>query len=187
MNITDFIIPLITVSVLIYAAIKRVDVFGAFCEGASEGITTCREILPALVLLLVCIGMFRASGAVDIITKALEPLCAAVGFPKEVMPLVILRPFSGSGAMAVYSDIANTVGADTFAERVAATLIGSSETAVRSSRRADRGLYRVDSVRSGCVYAVLRGQGVSGKGALMNSAKFTVLSAQYMVRPAGAD
>ena len=128
MNITDFIIPLITVSVLVYAAIKRVDVFGAFCEGASEGITTCREILPALVLLLVCIGMFRASGAVDIITKALEPLCAAVGFPKEVMPLVILRPFSGSGAMAVYNDIANTVGADTFAERVAATLIGSSET-----------------------------------------------------------
>lgn len=128
MSVTDWIIPLITVFVLTYAAFKRVDVFGAFCEGASEGLKTCAEILPALVLLLVCIGMFRASGAVELLTKALEPLCAAVGFPSEVMPLVILRPFSGSGAMAVYNEIASSAGADTFAERVAATLIGSSET-----------------------------------------------------------
>lgn len=128
MSVTDWIIPLVTVFVLIYAAIKRVDIFGAFCEGASEGLKTCADILPALVLLLVCIGMFRASGAVDTITKALEPFCAAVGFPGEVMPLVILRPFSGSGAMAVYNDIAAAAGVGTFAERVAATLIGSSET-----------------------------------------------------------
>lgn len=128
MNFTDWLIPLITVFILLYAAIKRVDVFEAFCEGASEGLKTCADILPALVLLLVCIGMFRASGAVELLTKALEPLCAAVGFPSEVMPLVLLRPFSGSGAMAVYSETAAQVGADTFAERVAATLIGSSET-----------------------------------------------------------
>lgn len=128
MSVTDWIIPLITVFVLTYAAFKRVDVFGAFCEGASEGLKTCAEILPALVLLLVCIGMFRASGAVELLTKALEPLCEAVGFPSEVIPLVVLRPFSGSGAMAVYNEIASSAGADTFAERVAATLIGSSET-----------------------------------------------------------
>lgn len=125
---TDWVVPLITVGVLVYAAIKRVDVFGAFCEGAAEGLKTCAEILPALVLLLVCIGMFSASGAVDALTQVLKPLCRAVNFPAEVMPLVILRPFSGSGAMAVYSEIAASVGADTFAERVAATLIGSSET-----------------------------------------------------------
>lgn len=128
MNITDWIIPLITVFVLIYATIKRVDVFSAFCEGAGEGLKTCADILPALVLLLVCIGMFRASGAVDALTNALKPLCSAVGFPSDAVPLVVLRPFSGSGAMAVYNEIAATAGADTFAERVAATLIGSSET-----------------------------------------------------------
>lgn len=125
---TDLVVPLITVSVLLYAAFKKVDVFEAFCEGAAEGLKTCAEILPALVLLLVCIGMFSASGAVDALTSLLKPLCGAVGFPREVMPLVILRPFSGSGAMAVYSEIASKVGADSFAERVAATLIGSSET-----------------------------------------------------------
>ncbi len=125
---TDFVIPVITVAVLVYAAIKKVDVFGAFCEGAAEGLKTCADILPALILLLVCIGMFSASGAVDALTGLLKPLCDALGFPTEVMPLVILRPFSGSGAMAVYSEIAAAAGADTFAERVAATLIGSSET-----------------------------------------------------------
>lgn len=125
---TDFVVPLMTIAVLVYAAVKRVDVFSAFCEGAGEGLKTCAEILPALVLLLVCIGMFRASGAVEALTALLKPLCDFVNFPVETMPLVILRPFSGSGAMAVYNEIAQSAGADTFAERVAATLIGSSET-----------------------------------------------------------
>lgn len=127
-DLTNWIIPLITVAVLIYAAFKHVNVFEAFCEGAADGIKTCMDILPALVLLLVCIGMFRASGAVEALTALLKPICGAVGFPSEVVPLVILRPFSGSGAMAVYNEIASEVGADTFAERVAAVLIGSSET-----------------------------------------------------------
>ncbi|MBD5130468.1 MAG: spore maturation protein [Ruminococcaceae bacterium] len=127
-DFTNWIIPSIAVAVFVYAAVKRVDVFEAFCEGAADGLKTCADILPALVLLLVCIGMFRASGAVEALTELLKPLCNAVGFPSEVVPLVILRPFSGSGAMAVYNEIAASVGADTFAERVAAVLIGSSET-----------------------------------------------------------
>ena len=125
---TSYIVPLMVTALFVYAAFKKVDVFGAFCEGAAEGLKTCADILPALVLLLVCIGMFRASGAVEALTSLLEPLCNAVGFPSEAMPLVILRPFSGSGAMAVYNDIALSTGANSFAERVAATLIGSSET-----------------------------------------------------------
>lgn len=125
---TSFIVPIMVTALIIYAAFRKVDVFGTFCEGAAEGLKTCADILPALVLLLVCIGMFRASGAVGALTALLKPLCDAVRFPSEAMPLVILRPFSGSGAMAVYNDIAASAGADSFAERVAATLIGSSET-----------------------------------------------------------
>lgn len=124
----DYIVPTIVVSILVYAAIKRVDVFSAFCEGASEGLKTCADILPALVLLIVCIGIFRASGAVEALTSLLAPLCEAVNFPVEAVPLVILRPFSGSGAMAVYNEIAAECGADSLAERAAAVLIGSSET-----------------------------------------------------------
>lgn len=127
-NFSDYVIPFVVIAVFVYAAVKRVDVFDAFCDGASEGLKTCVDILPALVLLLVCIGMFRASGAVEALTQLLKPLCNAVHFPSEVIPLVLLRPFSGSGAMAVYNEIAQSAGVDTFAERVAATLIGSSET-----------------------------------------------------------
>lgn len=128
MQATDFIIPVITVVVMVYGAAKRVDVFSVFCEGAEEGLKTCRDILPALVLLMVCIGMFESSGAVEALTNLLRPLCSAVGFPAECMPMVLLRPFSGSGAMAVYNDIAAANGVDSFAGRVAAVLLGSSET-----------------------------------------------------------
>lgn len=128
MQITDLIIPLLTAAVLICGFVKKVDVFGAFCEGAEEGLRTCKDIIPALVLLLVCIGMFRASGAVEALTRLLTPLCSLVHFPAECFPLVILRPFSGSGAIAVYNDIAAQCGADSLAERTAAVLLGSSET-----------------------------------------------------------
>lgn len=128
MRVTDFVVPVIVVGIFVYAFFKKVDVFAVFCEGAKDGLRTCTDILPALVLLLVCIGMFRASGAVDALTELITPLCAAVGFPAECMPMVILRPFSGSGAMAVYNEIAASNGVDSFAERVAAVLIGSSET-----------------------------------------------------------
>ena len=128
MELSKYIIPVVAAAVLVYGAIKKVDVFSAFCECAKEGLMTCAEILPALVLLLVCIGMFRASGAVDALTALLSPLCRAVGFPAECMPLVLLRPFSGSGAIAIYNDIAQSSGADSLAERVAAILLGSSET-----------------------------------------------------------
>lgn len=127
-EVTNYIVPLVAVLILGYAAIKKVDVFSAFCEGAQEGLKTCVDILPALVLLLVCIGMFRASGAVELLTKLLTPLCDKVGFPAECMPLVLLRPFSGSGAIAIYNDIAVQCGADSFPERVAAIMLGSSET-----------------------------------------------------------
>ncbi len=128
MRATDFIVPLITVAIRLYGAIKRVDVFAVFCEGAEQGLKTCADILPALVLLMVCIGMFESSGAVEALTGLLKPLCDFVRFPAECMQMVILRPFSGSGAMAVYNEVAAANGADSFAERVAAVMLGSSET-----------------------------------------------------------
>ena len=99
-----------------------------FCDGAAEGLRTTADILPALILLLVSVGMLRASGAVTLLTELLSPLCGLVGFPPECMQMVLLRPFSGSGALAVYDGIASQCGADSFPERVAAVLLGSSET-----------------------------------------------------------
>lgn len=127
-NITALIVPLIMTFVMLIGLIKRIDVFSVFCEGAAEGLRTCADILPALVLLLVCIGMLETSGAVEALTRLLTPICAAVGFPAECVPMVLLRPFSGSGAIAIYNEIASANGADSFAGRVASVLLGSSET-----------------------------------------------------------
>lgn len=128
MQITDLIIPLLFAGIMIWGAVRRVDVFRCFCDGAAGGLRTTAEILPALVLLVISVGMLRASGAVELLTGLLEPLCSAVGFPTECMQMVLLRPFSGSGAMAVYDSIAGEYGADSLPERTAAILLGSSET-----------------------------------------------------------
>lgn len=128
MRITDLIIPLLFAGIMIWGAVRRVDVFRCFCDGAAGGLRTTAEILPALVLLVISVGMLRASGAVELLTGLLEPLCSAVGFPPECMQMVLLRPFSGSGAMAVYDSIAGEYGADSLPERTAAILLGSSET-----------------------------------------------------------
>ncbi|MBP1542668.1 MAG: spore maturation protein [Oscillospiraceae bacterium] len=128
MWIADMIVPLAVAGVLFYGFVKKVDIFGSFCEGAGEGLRTCGEILPALVLLVMFIALLKASGAVEALTGLLRPLCSAVSFPGECVPMVILRPFSGSGAIAVYDSIAAENGADSLAEKVAAVLIGSSET-----------------------------------------------------------
>ena len=103
MQITDLIIPLLFAGIMIWGAVRRVDVFRCFCDGAAGGLRTTAEILPALVLLVISVGMLRASGAVELLTGLLEPLCSAVGFPPECMQMVLLRPFSGSGAMAACS------------------------------------------------------------------------------------
>lgn len=128
MQLTDLIIPVVFAGVIIFGFVRKVDVFSVFCDGAAEGLRTTADILPALILLLVSVGMLRASGAVTLLTELLSPLCGLVGFPPECMQMVLLRPFSGSGALAVYDGIASQCGADSFPERVAAVLLGSSET-----------------------------------------------------------
>ena len=128
MQITDLVVPLLFAGVMIFGAVRRVDVFPVFCEGAAGGLKTTVDILPALVLLLVSVGMLRASGAVELLTGLLEPLCNLVGFPPECMQMVLLRPFSGSGALAVAGDIFTACGADSPAGRTAAVMLGSTET-----------------------------------------------------------
>lgn len=128
MQLSNIIVPAIFAAVMLAGLIRKVDVFSAFCEGAAQGLRTCADILPALVLLICFIGILKASGTVEALTAILTPLCELVHFPEECMPMVLLRPFSGSGAIAVYDSIASQYGADSVAERVAAVLLGSSET-----------------------------------------------------------
>jgi len=128
MNFTVFIIPVIICAVLIFAIIKKVDIMKEFTSGAYDGMKTAAKLLPSLALLLTSIGMLRASGALDIITGALSYVAEPLGIPKEVLPLVLLKPFSGSGSIAIIDDIFSQYGSDSFVGRVASVIAGSTET-----------------------------------------------------------
>lgn len=114
--------------IIIFGCFKKVDIFDEFTYGAGESIKTVFEILPALIAMITAIGMFKASGAMDIIVDILSPVIDFLGFPKECLPLAIIRPISGSGALAVYESILSDVHPDSFAGRVASVILGSTET-----------------------------------------------------------
>mgnify|MGYP006070592637 FL=1 len=124
----DCIIPLILCAILLYGLLHGVNIFDSFLEGAKEGISTSFGILPALVALMTCIAMFNASAALDIFTNALRPICEAIGFPPETIPLALLRPISGSGALAIYENLLSNYGPDSFVGKVASVMQGSTET-----------------------------------------------------------
>ncbi len=121
-------IPLIIFTIIVIAAIRKVKVYEEFVEGAKEGFTTAVRIIPYLVAMLVAIGMFRASGAMDILTKAISPLTDALGFPSELMPLAIIRNLSGSGSLGLMTDIMKVHGPDSFLGRLSGAMMGSHET-----------------------------------------------------------
>lgn len=128
MNIADFAVPLIFAFVLIFGLCKKTDVFDEFLEGVKDGLNTIKDIFPALFTLVLSVGMFRASGGLELISNFISPVTNIFGFPKEVTPLLIMRPFSGSGAVALYESILSSTGADSYAGRVASVILGSSET-----------------------------------------------------------
>ncbi len=124
----DLAIPLIISAVLIYSLTHRTDIFPAMTDGAKSGLKTVMGIVPALIVLLPGIYMLRASGLIDALCWLLQPLLSFVGIPAETVPLMLLRPLSGSGALAVGSEIMSTAGADSLVGRTAAVMLGSTET-----------------------------------------------------------
>ena len=126
--ISLYAIPFIIVSIVLFGAFKKVNVYETFTDGAKDGFKTAVTIIPFLVGMLVAIGVFRASGALDLITNALSPITSKIGMPGEVLPMAILRPLSGGGATGVMNDLMLTYGPDSLIGRIASTMMGSTET-----------------------------------------------------------
>lgn len=126
--ISDLTVPFIICFILLHGLIKGVPVFDTFVDGAKEGIGVSLRILPALVGLMTAIAMFSASGALDVLTHTLEPVTKLLCLPKEVLPLAILRPISGSGSMAIFQKLLTDLGPDSLGGRVASVMMGSAET-----------------------------------------------------------
>jgi len=123
-----YAIPVLVAGILFLGIIKRVPVFDTFLEGAGDGIKILVGILPSLIGLITAVEMFQASGALEIFTKALNPVAALLHIPPEVMPMAILRPISGGGSVALLDNILKASGPDSLAGRTASVMCGSSET-----------------------------------------------------------
>lgn len=132
MQIVNFVsnlaMPLMILIIVAYGLIEKNKVFDDFLEGAKEGIEIVLSILPTLIGLFVAIGALRNSGILDIIIRFITPLLNVIRFPSEIMPLAMLRPISGSGSIAVATDIMKNYGVDSTIGMMASTIMGSTET-----------------------------------------------------------
>lgn len=128
MALGDYAIPVVIFLIVLMGILKKTDVFSCFIDGAKEGLQVSFNILPSLVGLMTAVAMFKASGALDLITYGLRPLADFLHIPKEVIPLTLLRPISGSGSLAILENILSTHGADTYPGMVASVIQGSTET-----------------------------------------------------------
>jgi spore maturation protein B len=121
-------VPAIIFFFILYAFFKRVKVYDTFIEGAKEGFNVALRIIPYLVGMLVAIGIFRASGALDFLMMLLDPVTRLIGLPAEALPMVLMRPLSGSGSLGIMTEVMKTHGPDSFIGVLVSTLYGSSET-----------------------------------------------------------
>lgn len=127
-SVSVLAIPFLILFMTVFAATQGIRVYEEFVNGAKEGFETGIRIIPYLVAMLVAMGMFRASGGIDLITQAIGPTLERIHFPSELLPLALIRPLSGSGANGIFADLLKTYGPDHLLSRTAGTLIGSTET-----------------------------------------------------------
>jgi len=128
MKFFSLLIPLLFLSVFLYAVIKKVHLYDAFSKGIGETLPLILSLFPYLAAILILSELFSASGLSDLLTNALAPVLEKLGIPKEIAPLLLIKPFSGSGAAAVLSEILRKYGADSYIARCACVVFGSSET-----------------------------------------------------------
>lgn len=127
-GVTGYLVPLVLLFAALAALWKRENAYDQLLSGATEGLKLLGRILPALVALLTAVYMLRASGAIDLLTGWLSPVFSLLGVPPETAPLVLIRPISGSAALAVGAELMATYGVDSPVGRTVAVMLGSTET-----------------------------------------------------------
>lgn len=126
--LSKWAIPVLLFFIPVFALFKKIKVYEVFIEGAKEGFQVAIRIIPFLVAILVTIGMFRASGAMDLLAKIISPITNLIGMPAEILPAAIMRPLSGSGTLGIISELLETHGPDSFMGNLASTIYGCTET-----------------------------------------------------------
>ena len=126
--LVTMLVPLIMAAVALYGMARRVDVYDALVQGAGEGLGVLARIVPPLIGLLTAVYMLRASGALELAAQVLAPLLDRAGVPAQLLPLMLVRPISGSAALGVGAELIQSCGPDSYLGRVAAVMLGSTET-----------------------------------------------------------
>jgi spore maturation protein B len=126
--ISVWAIPFLLLFIPLIGLIRKVKVYESFVEGAKEGFQVAIRIIPFLVAILVAIGMFRASGAMNYFVAMISPLTNLIGMPAEALPAALMRPLSGSGTLGIVTELMKTHGPDSFIGRLVSTIYGSTET-----------------------------------------------------------
>lgn len=121
-------VPVIILLIIIYALLEKKKVFDLFIKGATEGLQIVLRIFPTLIGIFLAVGFLRTSGIIDLITKMICPITYILKVPSEVIPLMLIRPISGSASVAVATDIMKVVGVDSNIGLIASTIMGSTET-----------------------------------------------------------
>ena len=127
-HMTDILVPVLLLLVSCHALHKKEDVYSLLVLGAQDGLRLLSSILPALVILLTAVSMLRESGCLTFLTRLFSPVCSFFGIPSELVPLMLVRPLSGSAALAVGAELMRTHGVDSLIGRTAAVMLGSTET-----------------------------------------------------------
>lgn len=125
---SNLVVPALLCLVFLVTVLRRVDLLSAFAKGVEDGLRVVREMFPSLLLLTLTVGALSSSGAVQLLCRALQAPAKVLGIPEEVLPLALLRPLSGSGALVAFQQILSQYGPDSFVGRVASVLMGSTET-----------------------------------------------------------
>ena len=126
--LSKWAIPVVVCLIPLYGYLRGVRVYEAFVEGAEEGLELAIRIVPVMVAIFIAMGVFRASGAMQLLVAVLRPALSLLGVPGEILPLALIRPLSGGGALGITAELIRTAGPDSFIGRLASTMQGSTDT-----------------------------------------------------------
>lgn len=126
--LSEFALPVTLATILVLGIVRKVPLYDSFVEGAKEGFGTSVNLIPHLIAMMVAVSVFRSSGALGLLMGAFRPLLNVLHFPTELLPLALLRPISGSGSLALVTDLFKHAGPDSFLGRAASTMQGSTDT-----------------------------------------------------------
>lgn len=125
---SEYVIPILILFLLFFCVLKRINAYNCFTQGAKEAFNLTVSIFPYIAAIFVCVALFKASGISDFLTEFLRPFFKLIGVPPELCDIIIIRPLSGNGSIALLEDIINKYGPDSYITRCASVIMGSSET-----------------------------------------------------------